>query len=255
MSWKPMVVGNWKMELSHKAAIALAKAMKTQLESQAAEADVVVCPSYPSLAAVKEIMDGSSVMVGAQDIHHEEKGAFTGSVSVLQISQFATWSIVGHSERRAALRERDEAVVEKANLLLRHGLQPIICVGETLEEKERDETVSKITAQAELLFSSLSRTALLKSVIAYEPIWAIGSGFTPQPDEVAEIILLMRKMAAARFDSQLAERLTILYGGSVKSDNVKNYVGGPYANGVLVGGASVHTGQFVDIVKQVASAF
>lgn len=235
------------MELSHKAGIALAKTLVRSFTAQPPKAEVVVCPSFPSLAAIVDEVKDSPVMVGAQDVALEEKGAFTGQVSVTQISSFATWCIVGHSETRAAMHVSDEAVAQKTDLLLRHGLNPIVCIGETLEEKERDETVRKITRQMDSLLAVLPRVALLKTVIAYEPIWAIGSGFTPQPDDVAEIMLLIRKMVAGRFDGQASERLRMLYGGSVKPENVAGYVGGPYADGVLVGGASVHAGQFVDI--------
>jgi triosephosphate isomerase len=251
------------MELSHKAATALAKTLKDSLGGKAVgQAEVVVCPSYPSLAEVAGLLkahalpDGrQAIQMGAQNIHHEERGAFTGQVSVLQLTQFVQWCIVGHSEVREFSGEEDDAVVAKANLLLQHGVNPIICVGETAEEKNVGQTVAKITSQLEAIMAAVPRTSLLKAVIAYEPIWAIGSGVTPEPDDVAEIVLLMRKLLAGRFDGQLADRVRILYGGSVKPENVRQYVGGPYADGVLVGGASVHAGQFTQIVQEVAAVF
>lgn len=255
MSRTPLVVGNWKMELSHKAAVALTKTLVRSLATQDLP-EVVICPSFPSLAAVAEEVKGSRLLLGAQDVASEEKGALTGQVSVTQISSFVTWCIVGHSETRAAMHVSDEAVAQKADLLLKHGITPIVCIGETLEEKESDETVRKIQRQIDSLLAVLPRVSLLKTVVTYEPIWAIsanGPGFLPQPDDVSEIILLIRKMVAGRFDGQVAERLRILYGGSVKPENVKSYVGGPYADGVLVGGASVHGGQFVEIAKLVGS--
>lgn len=243
------------MELSHKAALALAKGLKDSLSKYNAKGEIVVCPSFPSLAEVVEILKGKNIAIGAQNIYTEERGAFTGQVSVLQIPSFASWCIVGHSEVRQFMGDTDEEVVVKANLLLRHGLNPIICIGESKEERDNDQTIEKITYQMETMIKDIPRVSLLKTVIAYEPIWAIGSGVTPEPDDVAEIILLIRKMLANRFDRQVAERVRILYGGSVKPENVKKYVAGPYADGVLVGGASVHAGQFIDIVKQVESAF
>lgn len=244
------------MEVSHKAAVALAKSLKVSLAEKPATIEVVVCPSFPSLQAVSEVFAGSDkVAVGAQDVSVEEKGAYTGETSITQISSFATWCIVGHSERRAISGETDEVVVAKANLLLRHGLHPVVCLGETQEERSADQTIAKITRQLEVLIQNMPRTSLVQTVIAYEPIWAIGSGEMPEPDEVAEIMLLMRKILAERFDVQLSERIRILYGGSVKPDTVAPYVGGPYADGVLVGGASVHAGQFVDIVKHVAEKY
>ncbi len=244
------------MELSHKATVALAKSMRSSLNSVEVMADIVVCPSYPSLQAVAEIFPGDGrASVGAQDVDVEEKGAFTGQVSVAQLASFVQWCIVGHSERRQMLGEDDDQVLRKADLLLRHGITPIICIGETVEEKQADETIIKITRQVQTIMAGLPRTSLLKAVIAYEPIWAIGSGEMPEPDSVAEINLLIRKMLAERFDAQLSERVRIIYGGSVNSENVGEYVSGPYADGVLVGGASVHAGQFLDIVKRVQERF
>lgn len=244
------------MELSHKAAVALAKSLRSSLNSMDATADVVICPSYPSLPAIAEIFpaDGRAG-VGAQDVDVEEKGAFTGQVSVMQLASFVQWCIVGHSERRQLLGESDEQVMHKADLLLRHGLIPIICIGETAAEKQQDETIGKVTEQLGTIMATLPRTSLLKAVIAYEPIWAIGTGEQPEPDSVAEVNLLIRKMLAERFDTQLSERVRIIYGGSVNPDNVASYVGGPYADGVLVGAASVHAGQFLEIIKGVQEKF
>lgn len=257
MSRTPLVVGNWKMELSHKAAIALAKALH-RVGSEALITEVVVCPSFPSLPALAEIFADTKIEVGAQDVFTEEKGAHTGQVSVTQISSFVKWCIIGHSETRVTSRITDEMVAQKAELLLRHGITPIVCIGETLEEREADETIRKVTRQMESLLAVLPRVSFLKTVITYEPIWAIsanGPGFLPKPDDIAEIILLIRKMVAGRLDGQAADRLRILYGGSVKPENVASYVGGPYADGALVGGASVHAGQFTDIIQAVEKSF
>lgn len=244
------------MELSHKAAVALAKSLRPSLNSMDAASDVVICPSYPSLQAVAEIFPADSrAGVGAQDVEAEEKGALTGQVSVTQISSFVQWCIVGHSERRQILGEDDEQVAHKADVLLRHGITPIICLGETAAERQADETIAKITRQVQTLVATLPRTSLVRAAIAYEPIWAIGTGETPEPDGVAEINLLIRKMLAERFDAQLSERVRIIYGGSVKPENVGSYVGGPYADGVLVGGASVHAGQFLEIIQRVQERF
>ncbi len=242
------------MELSHKAAMALGKALH-RLDSEPLKTEMVVCPSFPSLPGISELFSGTKIEVGAQDVFVEEKGAHTGQVSVMQISPFVKWCIIGHSETRAASRVTDEIVAQKAELLLRHGVTPIVCIGETLEEREADETIRKVTRQMESLLAVLPRVTFLKTVITYEPIWAIGTGFLPKPDDVAEIVLLMRKMVAGRLDGQAADRVRILYGGSVKPENVASYVGGPYADGALVGGASVHAGQFTDIIKEVEKNF
>lgn len=255
MNRTPLIVGNWKMELSHKASLALAKSLKESLKGKIAKSEVVFCPSFPSLSAIADLLQGEKIELGAQNIDIEERGANTGQVSVLQISSFVSWCIVGHSETRAFSGESDSTVVQKANLLLRHGLKPIICIGESQQEKDDGDTVEKITHQIEVIIKDIPRVSLLKTVIAYEPIWAIGSGVTPEPDEVSEIVLLIRKILASRFDNQIAERVRILYGGSVKPENAGHYVGGPYADGALVGGASIHAGQFASIIKNIEAVY
>lgn len=243
------------MELSHKAALEVARAVRKLLKQAEATVDVVVCPSYPSLPEVAEVFNGMEhVAVGAQHVHWEEKGAFTGAVSVTQISQHARYSIVGHSETRVMIGQTDEEVRDAVALLIRHGITPVVCLGETWEERENEQTIAKITRQMESVLSVLTRPGLSKLVVAYEPIWAIsaqGRGEIPQASEVSEVILLMRKLTAERFDAEAAQKVRILYGGSVKGDNVADYVGEPGVDGVLVGSASVNPVQFVEIVKKV----
>jgi triosephosphate isomerase (TIM) len=255
MSKQPLIIGNWKMELSHKAATEVVQSIKKLLKGVVVFSEIVVCPSYPSLKAIAEIVkQGKNISVGAQNIHHEEKGAYTGMVSVVQIKPLVNWCIVGHSEQRAATGESEEHIVHKANLLLKHGIAPILCLGESEQERQNDQTVAKVTKQMQELMSNIERTSLAKLVIAYEPIWAVGTGVTPESDQVAEVILLIRKLVANRYDQDVADRLRILYGGSVTADNVGDYVGGPSADGVLVGGASVHPREFVEIIKNVQAA-
>lgn len=256
MSKKPLIAGNWKMELSHKAAIEVAGAIKKLVKTIPVSSDIVVCPSPVALSAIAEIFQKSAkVSVGAQNIAAQEKGAFTGQTSVLHIKPLAAWCIVGHSEVRAFTGESDAQIVQQTALLLRHGINPIICIGETGQERDRDQTVAKITRQIVAILEHTDRAVLTKAVIAYEPIWAIGTGITPEPDQVSEIILLIRKLVASHFDNEIADRLRILYGGSVKPDNVAQYIGGPCADGVLVGGASIHPRDFVEIIKQVQEAY
>lgn len=251
----PLVVGNWKMELSHKAALETARAIKKLLSPIELSAQVVLCPSYPSLPEVSAIFKNSEkVEVGAQHVHSEEKGAFTGAVSVSQILPFVQWCIVGHSEQRSLCALREEHVRDSAALLLRHGITPVVCLGETWEERQREETVAKVTQQMETLLSGVTRAALSKLVVAYEPIWAIsaqGSGELPEPGSVSEIVLLMRKLVATRFDGEAAEKLRVIYGGSVKADNVAAYVSEPGVDGVLPGSASTNPLQLVEIVKAI----
>ncbi len=255
MDKQPIVIGNWKMELSHRSAIEVCSAMKKLVHDTEYAADIVICPSFPSLAAVSEGMKGTQIAVGAQNVHHEEKGAYTGNVSVGQLREFISWCILGHSEVRASAGDTDLLIVHKANLLLSHGIRPIVCIGETQEQRDAGETISVISMQVDVLLSNLDRVSLLKTVIAYEPIWAIGTGVLPDPNEVYEVLLLIRKRIAERFDIELADRVHLLYGGSVQADNVDAYIAGPGADGVLVGGASIHPRDFINIVSNVAREY
>lgn len=243
------------MELSHKSAIEVASAIKKMIQVKSYPVDIVVCPSYPSLAVVFDSLQGTPISIGAQNVHHEEKGAFTGSVSVASLRDFITWCIVGHSEVRKAEGDSDALVAQKAKLVLSHGIRPIVCIGETQEQHESDETISVISAQIDMLLSSLDRVSLLKTVIVYEPIWAIGTGRLPDPNEVFEVLLFIRKRIAGHFDIELADRVYLLYGGSVQANNVSAYIAGPGADGVLVGGASIHPRDFIDIISRTASAY
>ncbi len=256
MNKKPLIAGNWKMELSHKAAEEVGRTIKSLLSNTQVNSDIVICPSYTSLAITAETFAKSSkVNIGAQNISTEEKGAYTGQVSVTQIKPFVTWCVIGHSEVRAATGVTDEGVVAQLELLQKHDILPIICIGETAQEREAGQTIEKITNQMNVLLTNINRASLTKIVIAYEPIWAIGTGITPEPDEASEIILLIRKIVANKLDKEAADRLRILYGGSVKPDNAAQYVGAPLADGVLVGGASTHPGDFVKIIKEVEKSY
>lgn len=240
------------MELSHKATTEVVGSLKKLLQDVTLSADVVICPSFPSLAAVaEELKNNQKIQVGAQNVHWEEKGPWTGEVSVVQVSPFATWCIVGHSERRSLVGETDEQVQQKVVLLQRHGITPIVCIGETAEERAQERTVEKITQQVSSLLSGLNRVAISKLVVAYEPIWAIGTGVTLDPNEAAESMLLVRKLVAERFDQEVAERLRVLYGGSVNADNVGTFMAEPGVDGVLVGGSSLRPLEFVNIIKAV----
>jgi len=250
----PLIVGNWKMELSYQASLEVTKALKKRFKSTNG-VDIVLCPSFTTLAAVaSEIGASTKLALGAQNVHWEEKGAFTGEVSISQLTPLVKWCIIGHSERRQLVRETDEQVNIKAQLLLKHGITPIVCIGETAAEHEAGQTIAKITAQAGSLLDSISRSSLTKLVIAYEPIWAIGTGVTPEPNSAASTMLLIRKLAAERFGHDTAERMRILYGGSVKGDNAASFFSEPGIDGALVGGASVSPLQFADIVEAAAQA-
>ncbi len=251
----PLVVGNWKMELSHRSAVEVSSAMKKMIQDKTYAAEMVICPSFPSLTAVTETLKNTQIAIGAQNVHHEEKGPYTGSVSVAQLREFISWCIVGHSEVRSSQGDTDLVIAHKANLLLSHGIRPIVCIGETKEQHESGDTISVISSQIDVLLSNLDRVSLLKTVIAYEPIWAIGTGVLPDPNEVYEVLLLIRKRIAEKFDIELADRVHLLYGGSVQADSVSSYIAGPGADGVLVGGASIHPRDFIDIVSRVSEKY
>lgn len=252
----PLIVGNWKMELSYKGEIEMVRSLKSLLKSVPITSEIVIFPSYPSLPVLHEQLGASDkLQLGAQAIHWEEKGAFTGQVSITQITPWVKWVIVGHSEHRALLNLTDEAVVYQAQLVLKHGLTPIICIGETAEEREQDQIIARLTAQVASLLQKITRTSLPKVVIAYEPLWAIGTGSTPDPNDIAATMLLIRKLISERFDQNLSERIRLIYGGSVTPDNVGSFMGEPGINGVLVGGASVHPMHFVEIIKTVQEKY
>lgn len=253
---KPLIVGNWKMELSHKASVELAQSIRKLIHQVEVKSDVVVCPSYVSLPHVSEVFANTSTIgVGAQNVHWEEKGTWTGEVSVAQIRPFVKWCIVGHSEQRALSGETDEQVFLKMNLLITHGITPIVCIGETKKERDDGGAIEKIMRQTEILLLHMERSHLMRLVVAYEPIWAIGTGSMPDPDDVAEVLLSIRKAVTMKYDEDIADRLRILYGGSVAADNVAKYISGPGADGVLVGGASTHPKEFLDIVENIQKAW
>lgn len=239
------------MELSHKATLEAAAALKKLIKNKAGHVDVVVCPSFPSLSAVAEIYKNSpDIQVGAQNMHWEERGAWTGEVSVLQIKPYVAWCIIGHSERRQNFGETDEHIVQKMKLLHKHNLTAVVCVGETAAERADGKALAKVTQQVRTFFSEVTVVSLNHLVIAYEPIWAIGTGHTPAPGEAAEIMLLIRKVAVEYFGPEGGQRLRVIYGGSVTPDTVEQFATEPGVDGVLVGGSSVRPLQLADIIRR-----
>jgi len=246
------------MALSHRATIETVKAIKKLLKSVPDDMEAVMCPSFTSLAEVSEMVNKvPGLQVGAQNVHWEESGAWTGEVSISQISPFVSHCIIGHSERRRLTGENDQQVAEKAALLIRHGLVPVVCVGESWEERQAGETVRRVSEQIEILLAKLTRAALTKIIITYEPIWAISANnpvAPPDPSEVAQNMLLIRKLVAGQFGNDSAERVRTIYGGSVDADNVRQYVSEPGVDGALVGSASLKPVQFTAMIKAIAEA-
>ncbi len=245
----PFIAGNWKMNTTLDEAVKLVGAMRPALDSIKG-VEKAVCPPFISLAAVKDLVKGSSVKLGAQNLYFEEKGAYTGEVSPLMLAGLCEYVIIGHSERRGYFGETDQIVNKKLQAALKACLKPILCVGEKLEQNEAGKTREVVTGQVKGGLAGLQYAADL--VIAYEPIWAIGTGKAATGAQASETIGLIREQFAALYGNDNAQKLRILYGGSVTADNIAEFISQKEIDGGLVGGASLKADQFVSIVKQAA---
>ena len=243
----PMIAGNWKMNTTLNEAIQLVNEMRPGLD-KIDGVEKVVCPPFVSLAAVKELIKESSIRLGAQNIYFEEKGAYTGEVSPLMLTELCEFVIIGHSERRQYFTETDDIVNKKIQAALNVGLKPILCIGERLEENEAGKTEEVVTGQ---LGSSLAGIGYLGGlIIAYEPVWAIGTGKAATGKQANETVGLIRHNVAKLCDEEVAREVRILYGGSVTAANAAEFMRQPEIDGALVGGASLKANEFMSIVKQ-----
>jgi triosephosphate isomerase len=251
---KPFIAGNWKMHNTIGEAVALVASLQAAL-ANVEGCDVAVCPPFPALAAVREALAGSAIGLGAQNMHWEEKGAFTGEVSPQMLEGLCDYAIIGHSERRTLFGETDETVNKKLHAALAHGLKPILCVGENLEQNQAGETEAFVGGQVQAAFEGISAEQARTITIAYEPIWAIGTGL-PATGEGANTIIggTVRKTVATMYGQDVADVVRIQYGGSVKPSNVGEFMTQPEIDGALVGGASLRAGDFAAIVKGAAKA-
>ncbi len=247
MARTPLIAGNWKMNTTVEEAIALIKTMQSPLH-KIQGVEKVICPPFVSLMAARAIVRGSTVKLGAQDIYYEEKGAFTGEISPAMLVDLCEYVIIGHSERRQYFGETDEIVSNKVKAAVTAGLRPILCVGETLEENEADQTREIIGRQ--LMVCSDRLYLMSGMVIAYEPIWAIGTGKSATADDANRTIGFIRQFISRLHGSGIANTARILYGGSVTSTNISDFMHQPEIDGALVGGASLRADEFVSIVKQ-----
>jgi triosephosphate isomerase len=240
----PLIAGNWKMNGSLAAnATLLAGILR---DEAAVSAELAVCVPAPYLAQVQSVLGGSPVRWGAQDVSAQERGAFTGEVSAEMLLEFGcSYVIVGHSERRSYHAESDELVAQKAQRALASGLTPIVCVGETLEEREQGATDAVVSRQLAPVLDAM-RTQLASMVIAYEPVWAIGTGKTATPEMAQQVHARLRAMLAER-DAESAQQVRILYGGSMKPDNAKDLLAMSDIDGGLIGGASLNASDFLAI--------
>jgi triosephosphate isomerase len=246
----PMIAGNWKMNTTVAEATALVREMLPELD-RIDSVDRVVCPPFVSLAAISELLKGSSVKLGAQNLYFEEKGAYTGEISPLMLAGLCQLVIIGHSERRQYFNETVELVDKKVQAALKVGLKPILCIGETLKENESGQTEAVLTKQLSLTSSQVYSTGL---VLAYEPIWAIGTGKAATGEQANRTIGFIRQHIAKQHNPEIAQAVRILYGGSVTAANTAEFIEQPEIDGALVGGASLKAGEFLSIVKQTSSS-
>ena len=245
----PMIAGNWKMNTTVSEAVELVGKMRSGLD-EIDGVEKVVCPPFVSLAAVKELIEGSSIKLGAQNLYFEEKGAYTGEISPLMLADLCQFVIIGHSERRQYFNETGEIVNRKIRAALKVGLKPILCIGEKLEERETGRTEEVLTQQ---LWSSLAGIGDVGDlVIAYEPIWAIGTGKAATGQQVNETVSLITLNIAQLYDKVIAQNMRVLYGGSVTADNIAEFMPQSEIDGALVGGASLKADDFLSIVRQTA---
>jgi triosephosphate isomerase (TIM) len=252
---RPYIAGNWKLWGTRVQARAYCARLLELLPDPARRpADVGLCPPYTALDVLVELLGGSDVRVAAQNMHQEETGAFTGEVSAPMLTELGVSGVVlGHSERRQLFGETDRALQEKVPAALAAGLEPILCVGETEEEREAGETERKLRHQVQEDLERVEEGRLGEVVIAYEPIWAIGTGLTATPEQAQEAIAFVRALVGDR-SQEAAERVRVLYGGSVKSDNAAEILAQPDVDGALVGGASLDPDGFARIAAAVPSA-
>ncbi len=248
MKRRPLIAGNWKMHKTVAETLAYIEAFKP-LVAGVDDRDIMIAPPFTSLDAAQRVLEGSSIALGAQNCHWEEEGAFTGEISPRMLADIGvSYVIIGHSERRHLFGETDEMIRKKVEAVLRHELIPILCIGETLEEREAGKTLSVLEKQLKEGLKDFSAGDLKDLVIAYEPVWAIGTGKTATPEQAEEAHAFCRRILAEMFDADFAEKIRILYGGSVKPENIVGLMARPDIDGALVGGASLKPDVFARIV-------
>ena len=246
---KILIAGNWKMNKSPAEAERLAEAIRRQL-GDITRVGIVLCPPFPALTSVYEKIRETHIKLGGQNLFWEKEGAYTGEVSPMMLRESGCrYVIVGHSERRIHFKETDAIVNRKVKAALKWNLVPIVCIGEKLEERENNKVETVITRQVKNSFAGLKGGTFLKLIIAYEPIWAIGTGKTATPQQANEVHELIRRVVGDNFAKEAASQVRILYGGSVKPGNIRALISEKEIDGALVGGASLEEKSFVEIVK------
>ena len=249
MARKVFIAGNWKMNKTAAEAKALCEALKESLAPLAGKVEVAVCPTFTSLATAVEVLKGSNVKVGAQNIHWAENGAFTGEISGAMLKEIGVeYVIIGHSERRQYFGETDETVNKRMQAALANGLKPILCIGETLEEREGNKTEAVLEQQLKGAFADICECKMDQITIAYEPVWAIGTGKTATPEMAEETHAFIRKTLAALYNQEIADAMVIQYGGSMKPENAQALVAQADIDGGLIGGAALKADSFTALV-------
>ncbi|MCD6365372.1 MAG: triose-phosphate isomerase [Planctomycetes bacterium] len=249
MSRKLFIAGNWKMNTCRTDAVALARAIVAKVGS-VDTVDLAVCPPLVYLSAVGEALAGSRIALGAQNMYHEDNGAFTGETSAAMLNDLGVrFVILGHSERRHVMGESDELVGRKVRKALAEGLQVILCVGELLDERKAGKTADVVARQVKAGLAGVSKEAASKLTIAYEPVWAIGTGVTASPEQAQEVHAMIRGLIGEVYDGATADSMRIQYGGSVKPSNAADLLAEEDIDGALVGGASLKAEDFAGIVE------
>ncbi len=245
-----LIAGNWKMYKTIKEATALVADLITEVGG-ITEIDIAVCPPYTALSEVQKVLNNSNIYLGAQDMYFENEGAYTGAISPLMLKDIGCrYVILGHSERRRIFAEKDELINKKIKAALRYGLIPILCIGETLEERKANKTYEILNSQLDIDLKSIDINEIQRIIIAYEPVWAIGTGNTATEEQAQEAHIYIRNYLKENFNQDVSERVKILYGGSVKPDNIEGLVGQDDIDGALVGGASLDSYSFSQIIKK-----
>ena len=254
MTRKKLIAGNWKMNKTSADAVSLAHDIVVAVGTQSS-VEVVVCPPFTALEGVARAIDGSLVKLGAQNMHFESSGAFTGEISAPMLrALFATHVILGHSERRTLFGETDELVNKKVLAALKNQLRPILCVGEVLAEREAGSTLKVVQTQAERALDGVSKELASSIVIAYEPVWAIGTGKVATTEQAQEVHGFIRGLLTKLYGEAVAQRVRILYGGSMKPANAPDLLSQKDIDGGLIGGASLESRSFVELIRAAAAA-
>lgn len=253
MKKKPLIAGNWKMYKTAAEAVTLVQTMKAAVHT-ISNVGVVVCPPFTALSEVSKVLTDTSIELGAQNMYSAPEGAFTGEISPTMLKDLrCRYVILGHSERRQYFKEDDILIHEKVKTALKYSLVPIVCVGETLAEREAKRHFDVVKTQFDESLGRLEKEDIAKVVIAYEPVWAIGTGKTATPDQAEQMHSYIRRLLNERYTKEVGQRIYILYGGSVKPDNTKALMEKPNIDGALVGGASLKAESFAQIILEAQS--